>query len=48
MSNYLKSRHKIEREQEQKDSGSKQLILQEFLWNSTENMVNIIFYLIFS
>ncbi len=48
MSSHLRSRHKIERGQEQEDSGSKQLTLQESLRNSTENMVNIIFYLIFS
>jgi len=48
MSNHLRSRHKIKRGQEQEDSSSKQLTLQESLRNSTENMVNIIFYLIFS
>ena len=48
MSSYLKSRHKIERGQKQEDSDSKQLTLQESLQNSTENMINIIFYLIFS
>src|SRR6266540_6139743 len=48
MSSHLRSRHKIERGQEQEDSSNKQLTLQESLQNSTKNMVNIIFYLIFS
>ncbi len=48
MLSHLRSKHKIERGQEQEDSSSKQLTLQESLQNSTKNMVNIIFYLIFN
>ena len=39
MSSHLRSKHKIEKGQKQEDSGSRQLILQESLQNSTENTV---------